>query len=113
MTPRHAQLGALIVGGACAIAAVWSLATLGDGVRTRVVVPRHRVNLATATADEIALLPGVGPSLAGRIVAERAGGGGFASVDELARVAGVGDATLEALRTEVRLEARPDARIDR
>lgn len=113
MTPQHARIGALVAGVACAGAAAWSLATLGDGVRARVAVPRHRVDLTTARAEEIALLPGVGPSLAARIVAERAGGGGFASVDELARVAGVGDATLEALRTEVRLEARPDARIDR
>jgi len=106
MTQRHAHLGALIAGASCVIASAWSLATLGDGVRARVEIPRQRVNLATASADEIALLPGVGPSLAGRIVAERARGGGFASVDELARVAGVGEATLEALRIEVQAEAR-------
>jgi competence ComEA-like helix-hairpin-helix protein len=108
MTPRHVQLGALAAAIACAAAASWSLATLGDGVRREVVIPRHRVNLATASVDEIALLPGVGPSLAGRIVAERARGGGFTTVDELARVAGVGAATLEGLRVEVHAEAHVD-----
>ena len=104
MTPRHVQLGALVAAFACAVAASWSLATLGDGLRPRVAMPRHCVNLAAATAEEIALLPGVGPSLAARIVTERATGGGFASVDELARVAGVGEATLEALRSEARVD---------
>ena len=108
MMPRHVHLGALVAAAVCAATAVWSLATLGDGVRRDVAIPRHRVNLATASADEIALLPGVGPSLAGRIVAERARSGGFATVDELARVAGVGEATLEALRVEVQAEAHVD-----
>jgi competence ComEA-like helix-hairpin-helix protein len=67
-------------------------------------VPRHRVDLACAGVDEIALLPGVGPSLAARIVADRAAHGAFASVEALSRVPGVGVATLEAVRDEIRID---------
>jgi len=54
------------------------------------------VNLASAA--ELERLPGVGPALAARIVEARARDGPFASVDDLRRVRGVGDATLERLR---------------
>lgn len=54
-------------------------------------------DLNTASAAELELLPGIGPVLAARIVVERADGGPFTSLDDLRRVEGVGDATLEAL----------------
>jgi competence protein ComEA len=55
-------------------------------------------------ADEAALdaLPGVGPVIAGRIVAWRRQHGRFSSVDELTEVSGIGEATLERLRPLVR-----------
>jgi competence protein ComEA len=43
-------------------------------------------------------LPGVGPALAGRILAERERIGGFAQVEDLLAVRGIGPATLERLR---------------
>jgi competence protein ComEA len=56
------------------------------------------------TADEAALdaLPGVGPVIAGRIVAWRQEHGRFTSVEELTEVSGIGDATLDRLRPLVR-----------
>lgn len=71
-------------------------------------VPARCVDLASASADEIALLPGVGPALASRIVAARAVRP-FESIDELARVEGVGEATLASLRAEARI-GRPATR---
>lgn len=52
------------------------------------------------SADEALLdtLPGVGPSTADKIVAEREANGRFASVDDLARVPGIGPKKLEAMR---------------
>jgi len=43
-------------------------------------------------------LPGLGPSLAGAIVAERRVGGPYTSVDDLQRARGIGPAKLEQLR---------------
>ena len=58
------------------------------------------VNLNTADLATLIALPGVGPILAERIVAQRQQSA-FSSVDELVRVAGIGAALLERLRPEV------------
>lgn len=57
-----------------------------------------RVRLNSATAAELEALPGVGPVLAGRIVAHREAHGPFASVEDLLDVPGIGEAKLAALR---------------
>jgi competence protein ComEA len=50
------------------------------------------INLNTATQAELETLPGIGPTLAQAIVAERERSGGFRSVEDLRRVRGIGDA---------------------
>jgi len=55
------------------------------------------INLNRADAGELESLPGVGPVLAERIVADREANGPFASVDDLGRVPGVGGAIVGAL----------------
>jgi competence protein ComEA len=65
--------------------------------------PGAPVDLNTATATELDALPGVGPVLAGRIVAWRQANGGFKQVDDLGEVQGIGDATLAKLRPMVRI----------
>lgn len=64
-------------------------------------IPDMRLDLNAAGAAELALLPGVGPRLADRIVADRAERGPFASLEDLGRVAGVGPITLAELRPYV------------
>jgi len=105
MKPQHVLYGALIAAAACVASAAVVLATIGDGARVRVVAPRHRIDVATAPAAELALLPEVGPSLAARIAADRAVRGPFESVESLARVPGVGETTLAALREDARAGA--------
>jgi len=60
--------------------------------------PREPVAINTATEAELERLPGIGPSLAAKIVADRAAKGPFRSVDDLDRVSGIGPATVERLR---------------
>ena len=55
------------------------------------------VNLNTATAEELEQLPDVGPVTAQSIIDWREQNGGFASVDELLEVDGIGDKTLAKL----------------
>lgn len=61
-------------------------------------LPAVRIDLNSAPAAALVLLPGVGPRLAERIEADRAARGPFASVEDLARVSGVGPVTLEAIK---------------
>ena len=58
----------------------------------------RKVDLNTATEEQLDALDGVGPVTARRILAHRAEHGGFRSVDELGEVPGIGDKRLAALR---------------
>ncbi|PWC08612.1 competence protein ComEA [Mycetocola zhujimingii] len=57
-----------------------------------------KVNLNTATTDELEELPRVGPEMASRIIAWRDTNGPFTAVDELMSITGIGEKTFEALR---------------
>lgn len=56
------------------------------------------IDVDRATAEELVRLPGIGPSLAGRIVAEREAHGPFGGAAGLLRVTGIGPKTLEKIR---------------
>lgn len=59
------------------------------------------VRLSSADAGTLDALDGIGPTLAQRIIEWRTAHGGFASVDQLLEVPGIGPARLEALRKRV------------
>jgi competence protein ComEA len=55
------------------------------------------VNINTADADQLQLLPRVGPALAARIIDYRKANGPFKAVEEIVAVKGIGDSSLEKL----------------
>ncbi|MGO2819382.1 MAG: CRISPR-associated protein Cas5 [Brachybacterium tyrofermentans] len=61
------------------------------------------IDLNTASAAQLEELPGVGPSIAQRILEHREKNGPFASVDGLLEVSGIGPATLEKIRDRARV----------
>jgi competence ComEA-like helix-hairpin-helix protein len=52
------------------------------------------VNINRATQERLESVPGIGPALASRIIAGRP----YQSVDDLVRVSGIGERTLESMR---------------
>jgi competence protein ComEA len=66
--------------------------TPGDGL----------IDINTADETELQNLPGVGPVLAGRIVAHRATVGRFESVEDLLDVPGIGETRLASIRDLIR-----------
>ncbi len=62
------------------------------------------IDVNTATADQLQLLPGIGPSRAAAIIESRDSQGPFRTVEDLARVRGIGPATVEGVRPYVRIE---------
>lgn len=61
-------------------------------------LPAWRIDLDQAGVDELAALPGVGPSLAAAIVTDRQAKGSFKTLTELDRVRGVGPAILQQIK---------------
>jgi len=64
-----------------------------------------RVNLNTATVDDLTTLPGIGPSYAKRIVDFREKNGPFKRVEDLLNVQGIGEKTLEKIRDRITLSS--------
>jgi len=61
------------------------------------------LDLNAATQAQLEALPGIGPSLAQAIIAERDRSGGFRSVEDLRRVRGIGDARFAQIAPLVRV----------
>lgn len=76
-----------------------ALAAVGSGSGPQgPAAPRPPVSLNHATLEQLDTLPGVGPTLAQRILAYRASHGSFRSLDQLRQVSGIGARTYAELR---------------
>jgi competence protein ComEA len=62
-----------------------------------------KLDLNTATAEQLETLPGIGPATAAAIIEHRERKGPFRSVDALLDVRGIGPAKLEQIRDAVRV----------
>ena len=57
-----------------------------------------KININTATEEELDTLPGIGPSTAAKIIDYRKENGKFTSIEEIKEVSGIGDAKYEKIK---------------
>ncbi|MBX3435294.1 MAG: helix-hairpin-helix domain-containing protein [Pirellulales bacterium] len=104
LRPRDQQ--SLAAAAACALLAMagWWWARGGgrgeliDVDRAPPLVAKFQVDVNRANWPELIMLPGVGPILAEKLIADRLQNGPFNGLDDLRRVDGVGPRTLQRIR---------------
>ena len=65
------------------------------------ILPGTKINLNTASAEQLELLPGIGPALAARIISDRKQNGPYKTVEDLTRVSGIKEGILSKIRDYV------------
>lgn len=78
--------------------------TNGTGAMVKKPDHKARININTATKEELDTLPGIGPVMAQRIIDYRQKHDGFININELIAVRGIGDTTLQKLKEQVTVE---------
>ena len=73
----------------------------GEGIVEKTSKSLAKININTADIGKLCELPGVGESLASRIVLYREENGKFKSIDDLKNVSGIGEKKFESLREYV------------
>lgn len=73
---------------------------------SHIMVNQERLNINTATEEELMTLPGVNRAVAQNIVEYRDCIGGFKKVEDLALVSGIGATKLEAIKLEICVSSR-------
>ena len=81
-----------------ALAAAATLVLFAASVGAQTTQIQGVVNLNLATAEELALLPGVGPARAAAIIEHRKEAGPFESCQGLLEIRGIGEKALERMK---------------
>ena len=75
-----------------------------SAVPTPSVSPELSININTAEAQELCLLPGVGETIAARIIDYRKAHGPFNNTDEIMNVSGIGAKTYEEIKSYITVD---------
>lgn len=81
-----------------------SASTSGNSSATSTSIQSDKINLNTASLEDLKKISGIGDKRAQDILDYRDSQGGFKSVDELTNVSGIGEKTLEKLKNDVTVD---------
>lgn len=76
-----------------------SSGSLGSG--EVIGVTTGKININTASKSQLESLPGIGPAFAQRIIDYRNSNGPFGKVEDLVKVSGIGEKTLEKIKDKI------------
>ena len=102
---RRRALAGFLSAGAAILALLLSPSTATEVMLTGVV------NINTASAQELQLLPGIGEARARAVIEQRKRRGGFKRVEELLEVKGIGEASLSKLRRHLAVSGKTTAQL--
>ena len=75
--------------------------TESEGSSSNNLKGENKVNINTATQSELDQLPGIGPSIAQRIIEYREEKGNFQKIEDVQNVKGIGDAKYEEIKDSI------------
>ena len=84
-------IGRLSITGTISVDTSKANAYSSEDLSTNNATAKGKININKASVDELKLLPGIGETLAERIIAYRNEHGDFQSVEEIKNVNGIGD----------------------
>lgn len=99
----HHTLSTTVLRAASALLLVAFVAALPAAAAS---APARVVNVNTATAEQLALLPHIGPAIAQRIVDLRESDGPFKGAEDLMLVRGIGERTFALIKDYVVLDGK-------
>ena len=71
---------------------------VGPGTQTSSQKITGKINLNTASVEELDTLPGIGPAYAQQIIDYREANGGFSAIEEIMEIKGIGEKTFEKIK---------------
>ena len=89
--------------------AMAALLVSGTAMAAGKPAPTAKVNINTASVEQLTTLPGVGPKLAARIVEYRQKSGTFRSAQELMNVKGIGEKNFAKIEAWLSVGEAPKA----
>ena len=105
MITRILMAAILGIAVSTAVASAQNKATTPKAAATVTATATAPVNLNTATVEQLATIPGVGPKMAERIIDYRQKNGGFKKVEDLMNVSGVGEKSFLKMKPLITVSA--------
>ncbi len=92
---------------------VWCVLILACSLSLSLYAAQGVINVNTATVEQLMMLPGIGEKTAKAVVSYRQANGQYKSIDDVAKVKGIGKKKLDKIRQHLALQGAntylPDA----